>query len=161
MEAIDWKTLIGLVGFTLVISGSNVLPQFRDWCQGFQSSTQPLRWLGVALEFAGIVTDKSMATGFIVGLIWWSGPLPWRDVFVLSGQLTVAAAMADAMLALMQATLQRAMGPGMPVPPVRVQRNRIEELEDNGLSPKKKRKPGEPLSEEEAFGSLDDDEGGG
>ena len=73
----DWMLMAGLVGIALVISGSNVLPDFREWCQGFTSPTQPLRWIGIALEFAGIVTDKSMATGFLVGVVWASGPAPW------------------------------------------------------------------------------------
>ncbi len=154
----DWNlaaTMVGLVGITLVISGSNVLPDFRGWCMGFENRRQPLRWLGYSLEFIGIVTDKSMAAAFLLGLWWWSGLLPWGDVFVLSGTLTLLAAVADEGFAFMHAVVRRTMGGGAPPPPMSMpQGSRLEELENELPKPKG------PLTEEDAFRQLDNDDEG-
>lgn len=163
---IDWWIMAGLVGVVLVVSGSNVLVDFRGWCQGFESPWQPLRWIGLFLEFVGLVTDKSMATAFVAGLWWWSGSLPWSGVVILSGLLVIATSVTDQTLALLHGVTVRLMGSsgGGPSPaPFPIPRTRGRAGGD--MLPPPDRMPvegqlpsGRPLTEEEAFASLDGDD---
>lgn len=158
----EWQTIVGLVGLTLVVSGSNVLPQIREWCQEFDSPWQPLRWVGFCMEFAGIVTDKSMATGFVVGLLWWSGDRPWSEVVILSGWLTLAASVADGFLAVLYALLRKTMGGGAPSGPIPIPRRREQASDDAPKVDRQKKRGGlpldRPLTEVEAFSVLDEDD---
>ena len=150
----DWQTMLGLVGVTIVISGSNLLPQIRAWLREFTDPTQPLRWLGVTLEFFGLVTDKAMAMGFTMGLIWWVGELPWGEVLICSGILALLSSVADVVLAIAYASVGRIMGrsqtPAMPMTIPRTGGIRGRQDASSKLA------RGETLTEEEAFLALED-----
>lgn len=160
---VDWWTIVGLVGLVLVATGSNVLVDFREWCKGFINPWNPLRWLGVTMEFVGMMTDKSMAAAFLLGLVWWSGPLPWAKVLVLSGMLVIATALADQMLALLHGMTVKLMGGGggggpaaAPFPIPRSRGRAGGEPPPPDRMPVEGRLPTDrPLTEEEAFSALD------
>lgn len=157
MMQVDWLMLAGLAGVVLAITGSNVLVDLREWCKGFDHPYQPLLWIGIGLEFIGLVTDKSMAVAFLLGLVWWSGPLPWGEVLVLSGLLVIATALGDQLLAFLHGLTVKLMGAsgGGPAPaPFPIPRGRGRE----GLPPPPDRMPREgtlPLTEDEAFDAMD------
>lgn len=151
---VDWIMMAGLVGVALAISGTSVLPDFRGWCMGFSSPRQPLRWIGFALEFVGLLTDKLMATAFVLGVVWWSGPLSWGEVLIRAGLLTIAAGVTDELMALLHAAVRRLMGSSASAAPMGMPGGQ-RRLEADALASR-----GGSLTEEEAFAQLDDDDEG-
>lgn len=139
--------IIGLSGVTLVLSGTSVLHDFREWCKRFTHPTNPFRLLGITLEFVGIVTDKTLPLALIIGMLWWwpkEGP---GEALILGGIVALVAYASDMAYAMMHAITKRLMGSsGPPAPPMTIPKK--------GFGPPK---PG-PLTEEEVFATLDEGE---
>jgi hypothetical protein len=135
----DWTTVGGLVGFTLVISVSGIFGALRDWLLGFVVPVNPLRVLGTFL-------DSTLAVGFCVGLGWaLLGKQHAQSAVLMGGLVAIASASADEALALVHGIVRRVLPFRTSMPPQQLVAPRVE--------PKKK----DPsmLTEAEAHAELD------
>lgn len=136
--------IIGLSGVTLVLSGTSVLHDFREWCKRFTHPTNMFRLLGISLEFVGIVTDKTLPLALIIGMLWWwpkEGP---GEALILGGIVALVAYAADMAYAMMHAVTKRLMGSsGPPAAPTTIPNQMFGPPKDRALT------------EEEAHAALD------
>lgn len=104
----DLQTLAGLIGATLVVTGSGLLDEVRDWLLGFNVPLNPLRLLGVAMS-------STMAVGFCAGAIYASATGHAVPV-IAGGVVAIAAEAADATLATAHGIARRLMPLRVPQP---------------------------------------------
>jgi len=134
-ETLNWITIGGLVGLTLVITVSGVFDAVRDWMQGFKVPINPLRILGDVLA-------STIAVGFCVGVIW--GITTGHSAVLVGGLIALAAAGADEALALAHGIVRRVLPmrspPPMMQPPIRERPRPV---------------TGKPLTEDEVHAEMD------
>jgi hypothetical protein len=93
------ELMVGLVGFSLVITASQGLSWFKEWAES--RAWSPWHWLAAGME-------DSLLVGFCVGFAWSAAsPMPWYDVVSSAGVIGLATFFVDGVLSILHATTQR------------------------------------------------------
>lgn len=136
-------TVIGLVGVTLVIAVGRIFEGTREWLKGFAHPWNPLRWVGEGMSC-------TMCSGWWVGF-WW-GLYTGSDLpaaVVVGGVVSIAAYVADELLAIVAATSIRLVRRGAVAQPAQVPTHVLRPQ----AAPEDR-----PLTEDEAHVLADDEE---
>jgi hypothetical protein len=84
-----WTELAGLVGITMVITRGSIFDWLREWLLSFSNPKNVLRWVGMLMSCP-------QCAGVWVGMVWGiSVRLPWPDVAVAAGVISLASYLAS------------------------------------------------------------------
>lgn len=144
MIDLNFMTLIGLVGVTLVIAVGKIFESTRTWLQGFTHRWNPLRFIGEAM-------GCTMCAGWWVGFAWglYAGHGAVGSI-ITGGVISMAAYVGDELLAILTGLSMRTMrglrsGPPPVAPPEPKRRPLVPDEEES-------------LTEAEAHEASDKDE---